>query len=466
MSLSGFSKAKYSPDVKLKAAAALELRRRRAAQPSAVGPTFRGAAHDAQGITAPEWIVAGPSETGKTFATLYRLDKLLATTPKAQAALIRKVRVTIAPTALRTYVRVLALSGSGATAYGGNNPTWYDYPNGARLWLGGMDDPGKVLSGERDWIYVNQAEELTQEDWETLSTRATGRGAVTDTPMLFGDCNPGPTDHWILRRRDAGALRLLESRHEDNPSLYDADGAQTPQGQRTMAVLDALTGVRKQRLRYGRWVGAEGQFFEAWDDALHTCDPFPIPRDWPIWGAFDYGFVHNTAFGLFTRNEGRVYLIGEHIQNKATVAQHAGAIKALCARLSVALPTQIVAGHDVFSNRGDSQGVTIAEQYAAHGIALERADIDRINGAAALMERLGNATQPPTLQLFQTCHRTIAAIPAMVHDPRRPEDVLKVDSDAEGNGGDDAYDMLRYGCMVAAKPILSEGYNHLADWRG
>jgi hypothetical protein len=49
---------------------------------------------------------------------------------------------------------------------------------------------------------------------------------------------------------------------------------------------------------------------------------------------------------------------------------------------------------------------------------------------------------------------TIATIPAMQHDPRRPEDVLKVDSDAQGVGGDDAYDMLRYGLMVVGSTWL------------
>jgi len=37
----------------------------------------------------------------------------------------------------------------------------------------------------------------------------------------------------------------------------------------------------------------------------------------------------------------------------------------------------------------------------------------------------------------------------MQHDPHRPEDVLKVDCDEEGVGGDDAADCLRY--LVATK---------------
>ena len=38
----------------------------------------------------------------------------------------------------------------------------------------------------------------------------------------------------------------------------------------------------------------------------------------------------------------------------------------------------------------------------------------------------------------------------MQHDPNRPEDVLKVDADEEGVGGDDAADALRY--LIATKP--------------
>jgi len=36
------------------------------------------------------------------------------------------------------------------------------------------------------------------------------------------------------------------------------------------------------------------------------------------------------------------------------------------------------------------------------------------------------------------------------HDPNRPEDVLKVDADEDGVGGDDAADCFRY--LVATKP--------------
>jgi len=274
---------------------------------------FRGAGLRAQSITAPSWICAGPAETGKTVATLWRLDTLLRTTPKSSYALVRKVAADIGPTVLRTYQRVIALSGSGALAYGGNAPQWYDYPNGARLWIGGMDRPGKVLSGERDGIYVNQAEELTLEDWETLSTRTTGRGAVTATPMLFGDCNPGPPSHWIINRP---TLEVLYSKHEDNPTLYDDAGQITPQGVKSMAVLDALTGVRYKRLRLGQWKAAEGTVYD-FDRGVHlisgaTFDRTHIRRH--VAGV-DWGFTNpGSMLVLAVDGDGRMTLVHEVYQ--------------------------------------------------------------------------------------------------------------------------------------------------------
>ena len=56
----------------------------------------------------------------------------------------------------------------------------------------------------------------------------------------------------------------------------------------------------------------------------------------------------------------------------------------------------------------------------------------------------------PRLIIHQRCRRLIETLPALQHDPNRPEDVLKVDADEDGNGGDDAADCLRY--LVATKP--------------
>ena len=55
----------------------------------------------------------------------------------------------------------------------------------------------------------------------------------------------------------------------------------------------------------------------------------------------------------------------------------------------------------------------------------------------------------PKLFIHRRRGRLVETLPALQHDPSRPEDVLKVDADEDGVGGDDAADALRY--MVATK---------------
>jgi hypothetical protein len=43
----------------------------------------------------------------------------------------------------------------------------------------------------------------------------------------------------------------------------------------------------------------------------------------------------------------------------------------------------------------------------------------------------------------------------LLSDSRRPEDVLKVVCDEDGEGGDDAYDCGRYGLMEAGNPSMA-----------
>jgi len=75
-----------------------------------------------------------------------------------------------------------------------------------------------------------------------------------------------------------------------------------------------------------------------------------------------------------------------------------------------------------------------------------------VNGWAEILHRLGDtdAGIAPRLFIHRRCARLLDCLPAMQHDPNRPEDVLKVDADEEGVGGDDAADTLRY--LIATKP--------------
>lgn len=299
-----------------------------------------GAAVEFWKCQAPEVVLSGPAETGKTRVALEKLDALLWKYPGAQAAMVRKQYSDMPGSCIQTYEKKVLGAWNPelnrdkggfdqaltpVTKYGGEKPQFYDYPNGSRIWIGGLDKPGKVLSSERDFIYVNQAEELELADWETLTTRATGRAGNSPYAAVFGDCNPSGRTHWILERAREAKLSLFHSRHEDNPTLFDPlTSLITPQGKRTLATLDNLTGVRLERLRYGRWVSAEGVIYDLYDPSIHLVDPLPLPPSWRRIRVIDFGLVHPFVCCWFAIDfDGRLYLYRQIYMTGRTVATHA-----------------------------------------------------------------------------------------------------------------------------------------------
>jgi hypothetical protein len=108
----------------------------------------------------------------------------------------------------------------------------------------------------------------------------------------------------------------------------------------------------------------------------------------------------------------------------------------------------------------DASPPTIVEEFAKHEIYLQRAVIDRVQGASQLRnylawQNLASGRTRPRLFIFNTCPITFDCLSRMQHDPLHVEDVLKVDA-TEGDPltGDDAYDMIRYGLM--SRPMLTD----------
>src|SRR5690606_16389199 len=107
-------------------------------------------------------------------------------------------------------------------------------------------------------------------------------------------------------------------------------GEITEQGRRTLAVLDALTGVRYQRLRKGKWVSAEGQIYETFGPAIHLVNRFDIPQDWRRIRVIDFGMRHPFVCQWWAIDpDGRMYMYREIFMTNRTVRRHSEQIKSL-----------------------------------------------------------------------------------------------------------------------------------------
>ena len=308
-------------------------------------PSFYGGIRDLWAYKGPELILEGPYETGKTFATVSKLHALLSKYPNCNALMVRKTRKSLLGSAVVTYEKKVLPAppdeNSPIRKYGGERPEFYIYPNGSRLTVGGLDVADKYLSAEYDYIYVNQAEEISLDEWEKLCGRATGRAGNAPYPQVLADCNPGSPNHWILQRQ---TLKRIKTTHKDNPTLFNHEkGQYTDRGNVTVERLSSLTGLRYKRGFLGLWAGAEGVIYE-FDDSVHVVEPFPIPASWTRYRSIDFGYTNPFVCQWWAIDpDGRMYMYRELYMSQRTVREHANAINRLTGAERI---RETVADHD------------------------------------------------------------------------------------------------------------------------
>lgn len=294
-----------------------------------------GAAKLWRGNVEGEIIISGPAGTGKTRAILEWVHHRCAN-ERLRVLILRKTLESLKESALVTYQEQV-LHGfdgrrsalDGVSYFGGNTirPARFTYEvTGSVIVLGGLDNPGKIKSTEYDIIYVNEASELTLDQWESLTSRSDRPtlDATRKPAVVVGDTNPDAPTHWIKAREADGSTALWPSEHKDNPAMWDRVAGQwTASGKRYMARLDKLTGVRYQRLRLGKWVSAEGQVYEAWSDATHLVDREAVAdrlaSAWHI-GAADWGWTKPGVLQVWAIDgDERMVEVAEHFHTRRSV---------------------------------------------------------------------------------------------------------------------------------------------------
>jgi phage terminase large subunit len=351
------------------------------------------------------------------------------------------------------------------------------FKNGSRIIAGHFQsekDIDAYLGLEYDVIGVEEGTTLTSRKYQDIST-CCRTSKPNWRPRIYSTTNPGGIGHAWYRTRFVVPMR--ERREVETRFIPARVGDNAFNNPEYRKILEGLTGWQKRAWLDGDWDIAAGQFFTTFRRDMHVIEDFDDTRAVEWFAALDYGFAHYTVVLLGCRDgDGNTFIVDEHAERMWLPQRHAAAIKTMLARHRVPVdggglrvdrgekratrPLELgdlkrfVAGADVFSRQSD--GTTIAAQYLKHGISLRCANTDRVNGWAEVMQGLGEPNLGvaeggvlPTLFIHRRCTRLVETLPALQHDPNRPEDVLKVDADEEGVGGDDAADALRY--LVATK---------------
>lgn len=347
----------------------------------------RGAALALFHSRADEILVEGPRNTGKTRAVLQKIDALARIYPQSRHLICRATRKSMSESVLVTFedkvIRPEERASLG-TASKDYRSAYDFYGNGSTIVVGGLDNADRFLSSEWDTVNVFQAEEITQDDWEKLTSslrnKRLTRNGRPPYHQAIADSNPSFPGHWLNLRANAGHMLRLLSRHADNPTF-------TPEDQ---ARLDRLTGVRKLRYRDGIWAGQEGLVYEDFDPAVHVVERFDVPAEWPRFVGADFGQRNATVVLWAARDpESRLYVYREVYETGRRASEMAPEVK----RLS--------GDETIVSRWTDHQSEYVAE-WEAQGVYTEPADKAVMAGIEAVQDALAlQADGKPSLFLFR-----------------------------------------------------------------
>lgn len=305
----------------------------------------------------PEVLLDGPAGTGKSRAILEKAHLCLMKYPGCRILAVRKTRKSMTDSVLVTFEEKVLPEGSPlAEGPSRQMRQVYRYPNRSELVIGGMDNATKIMSTEYDIIVVFESTELTEDDWEKLTTRL--RNGVIPYQQLLGDCNPAAPTHWLNQRCIAKRARRILSRHEDNPTVTE----------QYLNTLRNLTGARRARLYEGKWAAQEGLVYDGYDAAVHlldrtttlyglTGDPErPIPTAWRRFRVVDFGYTNPFVCQWWAIDpDGRLFRYREIYHTRRLVEDHARQINDLSA--------------------GEAFEVTVADHDAEDRATLERSGI-------------------------------------------------------------------------------------------
>lgn len=421
--------------------------------------SFHGQAAQVDASEAPAVCFVGPAGTGKTRSILEKLHRLCGTYPNIRALIVRKTLASLKTSALITFDEKVNPLLDGVVFRGdtAKRPPQYVYPNGSTISIGGMDRPGKVMSSEYDIIYVVEATELDEADYEALTTRL--RNGALHYQQIVMDCNPDAPDHWLRRKMDAGNIVEYTSYHEDNPMLYQrAANTWTPEGERYLAILDQLTGVRYARYRLNQWIAAEGMIYQdSWDRSKNMVNAFAIPREWPRFLVIDFGFTNPFVCQWYAVDpDGRLVLYREIYRTQRLVEDHCKDIIECSGWLLDAsdakrepLPQAIICDHDA-EDRATLERHLLINGRRLTTTAAQKAVSTGIQAVASRMRVAGDGK--PRLMIFHDA--VIARDPLLIAAKKPtctaeevPGYVWNTAKDAPVKEDDHGLDCLRYGVM-------------------
>jgi phage terminase large subunit len=350
------------------------------------------------------------------------------------------------------------------------------FPNGSTTEFVTADYDGrlkKLMGAQYQDIFVDEATQMVQEDFEWLTTCLRADSTSKIRPRLVSTCNPGGIGHAYIKRvfidkefrqnEAASDYQFVPIFAQDNvewsrmalgedglsvKDYYSWDDARRLEYFISRSdygrTLNALPDKMRTAHLYGDWSVFAGQFFDVFDVNRHVHDyrEMHLEDYHPRWIGLDWGFAHPFAC-LWMAHNGQRYCVYRELVRNETPARQLAQMVATTTQAMGEKVADIYLSPDAFARKQDEHtlALEIGDLLASQGMPRPtRATTERVSGWQFVYDLLA------TDQLWITpeCKNLIDTIPKMIRDTDRPganpEDILKVP-------GDDSVEALRYGLM-------------------
>lgn len=241
----------------------------------------------------------------------------------------------------------------------------------------------------------------------------------------------------------------------------------------------------------GDWSVVQGAYFPEFDTSKHVIAPFEIPLAWTRLRCADWGSAAPFAVYWIAISDGQPVSDGR-IFPKGAMIVYREWYGAKSPNVGLKMTAEDVGKGIYERDQGEkiddsvidpaawaqNGGPSIAERMARataqddygapqEAVIFRRGDNKRLPGWDMVRERLkGDPDTGPMVYFFPTCPDIIRTLPALQHDPNKPEDL-------DSSGEDHAADSFRYGCMSRpwtserAKPVAPKATGYTLDdlWR-
>ena len=354
---------------------------------------------------------------------------------------------------------------------------------GGIIRLRNLDDPAKYQSAEFAAVAVDELTKNPKEMFDFLRFRLRWPGVKR--PKFAGASNPGGPGHgwvkglWVDRRFPpemeaiADQFAFVQAKASDNPHL--------PPGYYERNLLTLPPDMAK-KFAEGDWNTYTGQFFPRFNQEPHQHvisaeEARQRIKPWHRrWISGDWGHNHPHAIHWHTQDEHGAVLtydeLWDRLVDETQLGKRIGAREAryshlrplegfafswdagkLSPRAAQKLPKSIM------QLVGDALPASVPKPYPA-----DSSPGTRVSG----WRLMGQLLDSDMWTISQACPRLIESIPLLIQDEDNPEDVLKVDWEANATIGDDPADSARMGLQhmvqMATVPVTEMATRRVAQY--